>query len=387
MSPAADVTGHAHGFGIYIHWPYCTRICPYCDFNVYAAKTRDTSALIEAICADLKAQHSRFGAAVAPTTVYLGGGTPSLIGPRGLAQIFATIEMCFGAPQLDISLEANPLNITQEALSDWKSLGVTRLSLGVQSLRDDALAFLGRDHTSDQGRRAVELALAAFPNTSVDLIYARPGQSLSEWQGELRDALDLGAPHLSLYELTIEQRTVFGARAARGELIAVDDDAQADLYEATQAVCEQAGLPAYEVSNHAADPTFESSHNHIYWASGDWIGVGPGAHGRLTRKGKRIATQALRRPTDYIAAGYKTEPMYAVETLSSIDTLRELIAMGLRTRRGMNINRLKAAGLTLEDIALEDLVAEGVLECNRKAVTLTAKGRLLADYVTAKLSP
>ncbi|MEL6661840.1 MAG: radical SAM family heme chaperone HemW [Pseudomonadota bacterium] len=384
----ARATGAGFGFGIYIHWPYCTRICPYCDFNVYAAKDRDTAPLVAAICADLEAQHARFGTCADLDTVYFGGGTPSLIGTDGLARILETVRRLFGRPAEELTLEANPNDINTAVVADWAGLGVTRLSLGVQSLRDDALAFLGRDHSADDARRAADVALKAFPNTSIDLIYARPGQSLTDWEAELKEALGLGAPHLSLYELTIEERTAFGRRAARGELVAMGDDDQADLYELTDAVCTAAGLPAYEVSNHAAGPAFESQHNHIYWASGDWIGVGPGAHGRLTRDGQRWETQALRRPQAYIeAGGAAREAQIEALALSRVDTVRELIAMGLRPVKGIARARIEALAGPLEDGVLDELESNGVVQQLGGRIALTARGRLLADYVTARLAP
>ncbi|MEL6567996.1 MAG: radical SAM family heme chaperone HemW [Pseudomonadota bacterium] len=379
--------GGGYGFGVYIHWPYCTRICPYCDFNVYAAKNRDNRPLVDAICTDLVRQYESFGASHSLSTIYFGGGTPSLLGEPGLAQILETIHACFGAPRWETTLEANPLDITQEALSSWNRLGITRLSLGVQSLRDEALVFLGRDHTSAQARRAVQDALVMFPSTSVDLIYARPSQSISDWQAELGETLSLGAPHLSLYELTIEERTVFGKKAARGELVPMDDDAQADLYERTQEICEAAGLPAYEISNHARSAAFESSHNRIYWQSGDWIGVGPGAHGRLTQEGKRLATQALRTPAAYIQAAKSNLPQIEVEALSDTDTLREFVAMGLRPREGIDLQRASAMGLAFDPTLLSDLESEGLMTRSADRIALTGSGRLLADHITARLAP
>ena len=387
MKVASAATGAQFGFGIYIHWPYCTRICPYCDFNVYAAKDRDTGPLVDAICADLGAQHARFGATAALDTVYFGGGTPSLIGAAGLARILGLVERLFGWPGRGITLEANPLDVSMPALLEWKALGINRLSLGVQSLCDDALAFLGRDHSAHEARRAASEALSVFEATSLDLIYARPGQSPADWEGELSDTLALGAPHLSLYELTIEERTAFGRRAARGELVAMDDDSQADLYEITQTVCETAGLPAYEVSNHARGPEWESHHNHIYWSSGDWIGVGPGAHGRLTREGGRIATEAARRPAAYIEAAMAGRPAVSAETLSAKDALRELVAMGLRPVSGLGIGRIEALGGRLDNDIVSELRLNGLLESSGDRISLTATGRLLADYVTRQVLP
>ncbi|MEM1105570.1 MAG: radical SAM family heme chaperone HemW [Pseudomonadota bacterium] len=383
MAELGQATGAAFGFGIYVHWPYCQRVCPYCDFNVYAAKNRDTGPLVSAMCADLADQVARFGASAPLDTLYFGGGTPSLIGEAGLAEIIAAVERLCGAPRRELTLEANPLDVTKEALAGWRALGINRISLGVQSMRADALGFLGRDHGPGEARRAAEQALGAFDNVSIDLIYARPGQSLEAWEAELAETLALGAPHLSLYELTIEERTAFGRRAARGELAPLSEDDQADLYELTQTVCAAAGVPAYEISNHAAGPAFESQHNHIYWASGDWIGLGPGAHGRLTRAGKRLATSGLKRPAAYTKAALSGASAITVEPLSPLDTQRELLSMGLRPARGLERGRV--ARLDAEEAA--DLEAAGVLVQSGARLALTAEGRLLADHVTARLSP
>ncbi|MEO1188723.1 MAG: coproporphyrinogen III oxidase, partial [Pseudomonadota bacterium] len=232
-------------------------------------------------------------------------------------------------------------------------------------------------------QRAVKTAQSSFDNLSVDLIYARPGQSPEAWAAELQDVLDLGAPHLSLYELTIEDRTAFGKRAARGELTPMPEDDQADLYELTQAICAERGLNAYEVSNHARGAAYESRHNHIYWASGDWIGVGPGGHGRLTVKGQRRATEAARRPEDYIAAPGPTETV-----LTRLDTAREFLAMALRPATGLDLARFEALFGQAPDAALLDqLRAQSLAQIEGGHLKLTAQGRLVADYLAGQLSP
>ena len=330
--------GPQYGFGLYVHWPYCAKICPYCDFNVYAAKARHTGPLLEAICNDIQRQHEQLPQHPPLTSIFLGGGTPSLLKPSEMATIIDTAQRSFGLNAgAEITLEANPNDVLTRDLAGWRAAGVNRLSVGVQSLNDEALAFLGRDHDSAKARAAITAVQAQFDNHSVDLIYALPGQSIATWQAELNAVLDLGAPHLSLYELTIAERTAFGRRAERGELVPLPDDDQADLYEVTQAICDTAGLPAYEVSNHARAPRYQSVHNQIYWDSGDWIGVGPGAHGRLTIDGKRLSTEAARRPADYIDA-----PGTAMIELSQADTALELLAMGLRPASGLDLRRYSA---------------------------------------------
>lgn len=377
-------TGPEFGFGLYFHWPYCTRICPYCDFNVYGAKDRDTEPLVAAMIADLEAQRRRLPDHPEVDSVFFGGGTPSLLSPAQMALLLDKVNDAFGiASGAEITLEANPNDVQRANPKSWAEAGINRLSLGIQSLQDEALKFLGRDHDSTQARTAIDAAQSVFDNHSLDLIYARPGQLLKDWEAELTATLALGAPHLSLYELTIEARTAFGHRAARGELVPMGDDEQADLYELTQAVCEAAGLPAYEVSNHARAPEFESRHNHIYWASGDWLGIGPGAHGRLTMNDNRIATEAPRRPSDY-ELNQKPEDT----PLSRTDTAREYVPMALRPVSGLDLERFqRVVGVPPAPDVLEDLVSNGLAGINDNRLVLTVAGRLVADHIAALLIP
>jgi len=316
--------------------------------------------------------------------VFFGGGTPSLLSGSELARIIDAAQTQFGlSANAEITLEANPNDVLKRAPEDWASAGINRLSFGVQSLRDDALTFLGRDHDSANARRALDRIQPIFDNHSVDLIYARPGQSVEAWAQELSETLALGAPHLSLYELTIEERTAFGKRAARGELLPMADDDQADLYEQTQAICEAHGLPAYEVSNHARSEAYQSRHNHIYWANGDWIGVGPGAHGRLTLKGQRQATEAHKRPDEYVALA-KAAP----SKLSQSDTAREFLAMALRPAAGLDLMRFEALfGQAPDADLMRDLKSNQLAEVDKDRLKLTVSGRLLADYIASQLAP
>ncbi|PHR79529.1 radical SAM family heme chaperone HemW [Henriciella sp.] len=389
MKAATPPFGPAHGFGLYIHWPYCTRICPYCDFNVYAAKDRDNAGLNAALLSDV-ARHRALLADHPPLgSVYFGGGTPSLMAAGDIASLIERADEAFGIESgAEITLEANPADISRGALQAWKAAGITRVSLGIQSLDDQALSFLGRDHDSAMARRAAEDTLAIFDNTSIDLIYARPGQPTESWKTELSDALSLGAPHLSLYELTIAERTAFGKRAERGELVPMPDDDQADLYELTQQICEARGLPAYEISNHAAGEAYKSRHNLTYWRGGDWIGIGPGAHGRLSLDGRRFATHAPARPGDYEAAVKAPLPSEPGEPLTSLDTARELLALGLRPDEGFDLDRMTAVSGMPADAASLDMLAEaGLLHRSGQVVSLTREGRLLADRITAELAP
>ena len=379
--------GPAYGFGLYVHWPYCARICPYCDFNVYAAKDRDTSSLVDAIVADIQGHRDRMPTHPALQTIFFGGGTPSLLMAADIERILLAADNAFGVSEAaEITLEANPNDVLRADLPGWRTAGVNRLSLGLQSLDEAALNFLGRDHDAASGRKAAMLALAEFPSVSLDLIYARPGQTPETWREELRVALGLGAQHLSLYELTIEERTVFGKRAARGELIPMQDDDQADLYELTQSETAMAGLPAYEVSNHACSADHRARHNMIYWRGGDWIGVGPGAHGRLSPNRARIATEAERRPQDYVEAVATTGRGYADETaLSQAETARELLPMGLRVEGGVEQERLAALGTTVDSDAVARFVDAGLLTNTDGRLALSRAGRLLADRIAADL--
>lgn len=381
--------GPAHGFGLYIHWPYCTRICPYCDFNVYAAKDRDIGPLNTALLADLGRHADLLAGHPALGSVYLGGGTPSLMAPADIAALIETADQRFGLEaDAEITLEANPVDICRAALESWKAAGVTRLSLGIQSLEDEALTFLGRDHDAAMAKRSVAEALTVFDNLSIDLIYARPGQPQASWKTELTEALSLGAPHLSLYELTIEERTAFGQRARRGELVPMDDDDQADLYELTQDICEAHGLPAYEVSNHAASKQYQSRHNLTYWRGGDWIGIGPGAHGRLTVDGARIATHAAARPADYQLSVQTPLDRSSLSKLSPLDNARELLALGLRSNVGFDLERItQVTGQSVDGATLKSFVETGLIRQNGQTIALTREGRLLADRIAAELSP
>ncbi len=380
-----------HGFGLYVHWPYCARICPYCDFNVYAAKTRDTAPLLGAICTDITAHARAFPQLEGPLdSVFLGGGTPSLLTPGQMEAILHTARDAFGlADDAEVTLEANPGDVVGADMEGWRTAGITRVSIGVQSLDDDALAFLGRDHDAATARAALARALPLFASTSIDLIYARPGQSPQAWARELEAALALGAPHLSLYELTIAERTVFEKRVARGEFEPMPDDDQAVLYELTHEITQRAGLPAYEISNHARSPQHRSRHNLIYWRAGDWVGVGPGAHGRLSVDGARIASLSHRRPETYVAATQAAEPAWASrEYLGALETAREALALGLRTSEGVDAARIETlAGMPLNRQGVADMTQLALLHHQAGRLFLSPEGRLLADRVTAEIAP
>ncbi|MEM8921825.1 MAG: radical SAM family heme chaperone HemW, partial [Pseudomonadota bacterium] len=323
------------GFGVYVHWPWCAKICPYCDFNVYAAKSHDPEPMIDGIIADIAGWRSRIGPRRIDS-VFFGGGTPSLAPPKGVERVLNALEQAWGlASDAEISLEANPDD--WKGFADFVAAGVNRLSLGVQSMSDASLEFLGRNHNAATARRAIDGAKRSDAALSLDFIYALPGQAAEDWARELTEALRFGADHLSLYELTIAEGTAFHNAVARGNWSPMEENGAADLYEITQDLTVAAGMPAYEISNHARDPTFRARHNLIYWRSGDWLGLGPGAHGRLTHDGWRMATEAARRPQTYIDQVSRTGVGSEYEDpLSLLQTAEERLIMGLRIADGVH---------------------------------------------------
>jgi putative oxygen-independent coproporphyrinogen III oxidase len=374
------------GFGVYVHWPYCARICPYCDFNVYRARGQDNVGLIDAVAADLQAHAARFGRREAQS-LFFGGGTPSLLGGAEIAQLIEAAAAAFElAPDCEITLEANPEDNARFA--EHAAAGVNRFSVGVQALDDAALQALGRRHDAAGAVRAVEAAAATGRRVSLDLIYAREGQGIGAWREELSRALALPIEHVSLYQLTIEPETAFARRVARGQLTPPDVEASAALYEATQEVCEAAGFPAYEISNHARGEPAQSVHNLIYWQSGDWIGVGPGAHGRITHDGARIALEAQRRPADYVDAVREHGIGWMTETrLTDEQAADEMLLMGLRIAGGVDLARIETLrGRGINRDALAWLVDRGLAEHVNGRVRLTRGGRLLANRIAAELA-
>lgn len=376
----------ARGFGVYVHWPYCARVCPYCDFNVYAAKARDGAPLLGAIHDDLGGWRARSGAR-AVDAVFLGGGTPSLLSGAEVAGLLTRIDALWGIKAgAEVTLEANPDDAARFA--DFAAAGVTRLSLGVQSLDDAALKFLGRTHTAEDALRALAAARDKFPSVSLDLIYALPEQGEAAWRAELGQALALGADHLSLYELTIEPGAAFARAVKRGDWTPAEDERAADLYEATQELCEAAGYSAYEVSNHARGEAHRSRHNTIYWRSGDWVGAGPGAHGRLTADGRRIATEAAEKPGAYLELVKRTSVGFeGDETLDPLEQARERVSMGLRLVEGMPVSDVTELGFGLDAAKVAEFIDLGLMTERDGVIALTAKGRLAADRIAAEISP
>jgi oxygen-independent coproporphyrinogen-3 oxidase len=371
-------------FGIYVHWPYCAAICPYCDFNVYRARGAANAPLIDAIAADMEAHAQRFGRREA-TSLFFGGGTPSLLTGAEIARLIDAASSAFTlAADCEITLEANPED--HALFAEQATAGINRFSIGVQALDDAALKALGRRHDAALALRAVKAAAATGQRVSLDLIYAREGQGLDAWRAELLAALALPIEHASLYQLTIEPETAFARRVARGQLVPPASDEAAALYEATQEICEAAGFPAYEISNHARAASARSRHNALYWTSADWIGVGPGAHGRMTHQGARIALEAQRRPADYIDAvaehglGAITETPLSVEECAD-----EMLLMGLRIAEGVDIARLETLR-PLNAEALAWLEQQGLVVQDAGRVRLTQSGRVVANRIAAELS-
>lgn len=375
--------------GVYIHWPYCARICPYCDFNVVRdrGKTREQADLAAAILADLEAQRALTGPRRL-VSIFFGGGTPSLMDPQAAASMIAAARRLWdAAPDLEISLEANPTDAEAGRFAALADAGVGRLSLGVQALDDASLRFLGRNHDAGSARRAAAEAARLFPRLSLDLIYARPGQTPQTWAEELRTAIGWGAEHISPYQLTIETGTAFDRAVRRGAFKPADETLGAALYDTTQAVLEAEGFDAYEVSNHARGEAARSRHNLVYWSGQDYVGAGPGAHGRLTLEGLRTATGAHRGIEAYIRSVGDTGLGFAErETLSPVEAAEERLLMGLRIDAGVGFAELAALGLRPDHPEVASLAAEGLLLSDGGRLRATRQGRLVLDWITGRLA-
>ena len=373
--------------GLYVHWPYCARICPYCDFNVVRDRGRseEQAGLVEAILADLRAQRVLTGPRRL-ASIFFGGGTPSLMAPDAVARVVAAARDLFPpVGEIEITLEANPTDAEAGRFAALADAGINRLSMGVQALDDAVLRFLGRDHSAAEALRAVDLARRAFDRLSIDLIYARPDQTPADWAAELTTALALGFEHVSPYQLTIEPTTAFGRAFARGTLTPPDEDRAASLYETTQTVLSAAGFDAYEVSNHARGPAARSSHNLHVWRGGDYLGLGPGAHGRLTLDGVRTATVAHRRIADYVAGVSAHTPWSDRDAQSPADAAEERFLLALRTTEGAPAGLLSALDLSPDRAPVADLIADGFLMLQDDRLIATARGRPVLDGVLKAL--
>ena len=368
--------------GVYVHWPFCESKCPYCDFNSHVRDTVDHARWRAALIAELEHFHDRMPD-LRVGSVFFGGGTPSLMAAETAAAVIAAIRRLWPCDEdCEITLEANPSSAEAANFRALAEAGVNRLSLGVQSFDDAALRFLGRRHDAAEARRALEAARNAVDNASIDLIYARPEQSLADWRAELRAAFALGLGHLSLYQLTIEPNTGFFAAARRGAFRMPDDGAAARLYAATQEMTAAAGLPAYEISNHAR-PGLESRHNLAYWRGRPYLGVGPGAHGRLLAAGQWWATAQTAKPEAWLAAVEKSGHGTARLTrLAPRERAEEAVMMGLRLADGVPSDALDDV---IDAGARAELVADGLLRDDEDRLAATARGRLLLNEVLARL--
>jgi putative oxygen-independent coproporphyrinogen III oxidase len=378
------------GFGLYVHWPFCQSKCPYCDFNSHVREEIEEARWRNALLRELDHFAGHTGCR-GLTSIFFGGGTPSLMAPETVAAVIDRAALRFGlAEDIEITLEANPGSADAGRFAGYREAGVGRLSLGVQALNDSDLQRLGRRHNVAEARTAVSLAQRLFPRTSFDLIYARPGQGAADWERELDEALSLAGDHLSLYQLTIEHETAFGAAFRRGELKPMPEDEAATLYERTQQYMGAAGLPAYEISNYAR-PGGESRHNLTYWRYGDYVGIGPGAHGRLAINGEKHAFRQHRAPEAWLDAverqGHATRTDLSIEPE---ERFAEMAMMGLRLREGLRRARIwEETGAPLERwidwAALERLVQGGFLAIDDERLVATAAGRQRLDAVLAAL--
>ena len=375
------------GFALYLHWPFCAAKCPYCDFNSHVVARVDHDRWLQAFLSEIRRLADQTG----PRTlrsVFWGGGTPSLMPPDLVARVLDAVRAAWPmANDAEITLEANPTSAEAGRFRAYAEAGVNRVSIGVQALDDADLRRLGRLHSVAEGLATVEMARAVFPRVSFDLIYARQDQTVAAWEAELRRALALGPDHLSLYQLTIEPGTAFGARHAAGGLKGLpDEDASAEMFHVTQALCREAGLPAYEVSNHARDGA-ESRHNLIYWRSGDWAGVGPGAHGRLTLGGTRWATETVRHPAAWLRqVAQLGHGETARRAVPGAEQAEELLMMGLRLAEGVDLARFqRLAGRGLDPGAVAELEGLGLLRARPGRLVATAEGRAVLNGVLRAL--
>ncbi|MCT7665184.1 radical SAM family heme chaperone HemW [Shinella kummerowiae] len=386
-SSAADLSDP--GFGIYVHWPFCAAKCPYCDFNSHVRhQPVDQPRFVQAFLKEMATMRRMTGSR-SVTSIFMGGGTPSLMAPETVDAILNGIARHWHVPDgIEITMEANPSSVEAERFRGYRAAGVNRVSLGVQALNDRDLKFLGRLHDVADALKAVRLARDIFPRMSFDLIYARPNQTVEEWDRELKEAVSYAVDHLSLYQLTIEEGTPFYGLHKAGKLIVPDGEHSAVLYEATQEITEREGMPAYEVSNHAR-PGSESRHNLTYWRYGDYVGIGPGAHGRLTTGGAKIATATERRPEGWLelveAEGHGMIDQELLEREAQSD---ELLLMGLRLKEGIDLVRWQTlSGRDLDPNREQFLIDHGFIErLGNSRLRCTPAGMLILDAVVADLA-
>lgn len=374
------------GFAVYVHWPFCQSKCPYCDFNSHVTANVDQVRWGRALTRELRHMRDLTGPRRV-RSVFFGGGTPSLMLPQTVDTVLQEIASLWSMEEgAEITLEANPTSVEAERFRGYRAAGVNRLSLGVQSLDDAELKFLGRLHTAEEALAAIALARETFPRLSFDLIYARPGQTLKAWERELRAAIAHAADHLSLYQLTIEAGTAFARLYEKGTFILPDDEAAAELYQLTGEICAEAGLSAYEVSNYAKEGA-ASRHNLVYWRYGDYAGVGPGAHGRVSVDGSRLATATHRLPgawIDAVEAGGNGVSDF--EEITPGEQGDEMMMMGLRLSEGVSLTRhARLSGAALSPARINALVDDGLLAQEGDILRATPQGRLVLDALLARL--
>ncbi|KEP68936.1 coproporphyrinogen III oxidase [Thioclava dalianensis] len=377
------------GFGLYIHWPFCAAKCPYCDFNSHVSTQIDQTQWANAYLSEID-RLGRETQGRTLNTVFFGGGTPSLMDPDLVGAILTKVRQTW--PMVndpEITLEANPTSIESGRFRAFFDAGVNRVSMGMQALNDDDLRRLGRMHSVAEGQRAFDIARDTFERVSFDLIYARQHQTPDDWRRELSEALTMAADHLSLYQLTIEPGTVFGARHDMGQLRGLPvDDSAADMYLITQEVCESHGLPAYEVSNHAR-PGSESRHNLIYWRYGDYLGIGPGAHGRITQNGRRFATDTAKAPAAWLDQVARTgSGELSREALDDTEQAIEYLLFSMRLTEGLDAERyVQISGQPLSPSALSHLEDLGMITQEQDRIRATKEGRPVLNAIIRELLP
>jgi oxygen-independent coproporphyrinogen-3 oxidase len=377
------------GFGVYVHWPFCAAKCPYCDFNSHVRhQPVDQPRFVSAFLTEM-AEARRLSGPRTVTSIFMGGGTPSLMDPATVEAVLTGIAKFWHVPDgIEITMEANPSSVEATRFRGYRAAGVNRVSLGVQALNDRDLKFLGRLHNVEDALKAIGLARDIFPRMSFDLIYARPNQTVEDWEQELKQAVSYAVDHLSLYQLTIEEGTPFYGLHKAGKLIVPDGEQSAVLYEATQEITEGFGMPAYEVSNHAA-PGAESRHNLTYWRYGDYAGIGPGAHGRLGMGRNKIATATERKPEEWLKlVEEQGHGMIDQEVLGLDEQADELLLMGLRLKEGIDLVRWQSLSGREPDPDREQfLIEHGFIErLGNSRLRCTPAGMLILDAVVADLA-
>ena len=376
------------GFGLYIHWPFCEAKCPYCDFNSHVSREIDQHAWRDAYLLELKRAALATEGRIL-NAVFFGGGTPSLMDPDIVADIIAAIKKLWPtANDLEITLEANPSSVEAGRFAAFRQAGVSRVSMGIQALNDTDLKRLGRIHSTSEALAAFDVARTHFERVSFDLIYGRQDQTLSQWEIELKQALTMAIDHISLYQLTIESGTAFGDRYARGGLRGLPgEDLGADMYTATQNICGELGFPSYEVSNHARDGA-QSRHNLIYWRYGDYVGIGPGAHGRVTLNRKKWATEAFSNPKRWLDSAAKHETEKPRLLLNRQDQATEFLLMGLRLKEGIDLQRYEqVANRPLESDKISHLEDIGMISVQNRQLVVTDQGFMVLNAVIEGLLP